>query len=205
MNGHYRANDEASFASEQLQRTFGFAMGSGAFFVPQVEVYENWEGSLIFSDAALTFFSCCGSSWLTICRLCRSLRDWHASLPDLPFERPRLLLWADGEADETLVDFPKGFGLRLWSSTTLRASVSGRRRGQFNSRRCFRKLFRAGLPQSGIDLPIRCQSFWVWQNSGHPRLRPAIHSGYKMFTLVGSRLFVKTSFSCHVFHGLSRI
>ena len=43
MNNHHRANDEASLASEQLPRTFGFAMGSGAVFVPPVEVYENWE------------------------------------------------------------------------------------------------------------------------------------------------------------------
>ena len=43
LNGHYRANDEAYFASEQPPRTFGFAMGSGAVFVPQVEVYKNWE------------------------------------------------------------------------------------------------------------------------------------------------------------------
>ena len=62
MNGHYRANDEAAFASEQPPRTFGFALGSGAVFVPQVEVYENWEGHVTFSVAALTFLSCCGCS-----------------------------------------------------------------------------------------------------------------------------------------------
>ena len=43
MNIHHWANDEASLASEQPPRTFGFAMGSGAVFVPQVEVYEDWE------------------------------------------------------------------------------------------------------------------------------------------------------------------
>ena len=42
-NTHHQANDEASFASEQSPRTFGFAMRSGAVFVPPVEVYENWE------------------------------------------------------------------------------------------------------------------------------------------------------------------
>ena len=40
-NDVYRANDEASFAREQLQRTFGFAMGSDAVFVPQVDAYKN--------------------------------------------------------------------------------------------------------------------------------------------------------------------
>ena len=39
-NDFYRANDEASYAREQLQRTFGFAIGSGAVFAPQVETYE---------------------------------------------------------------------------------------------------------------------------------------------------------------------
>ena len=43
MNHHHRANDEASLASEQPPRTFGFAMGSGAVFVPQVEVFVIWE------------------------------------------------------------------------------------------------------------------------------------------------------------------
>ena len=62
MNGHYRANDEASFASEQPPRTFGFAMGSGAVFVPLVEVYEIWEGLVTFSVSALAFLSGCGSS-----------------------------------------------------------------------------------------------------------------------------------------------
>ena len=36
----HRANDVASFARELLPRTFGFAMGSAAVFVPQVEVFE---------------------------------------------------------------------------------------------------------------------------------------------------------------------
>ena len=40
IDNHYRANDEVSYAREQLQRTFGFAMGSGAVFAPQVETYE---------------------------------------------------------------------------------------------------------------------------------------------------------------------
>ena len=41
---HYRANDEASHAREQLQRTFGLAMGSGAVLVPQVEAYGKIDG-----------------------------------------------------------------------------------------------------------------------------------------------------------------
>ena len=36
----YRANDEVSYAREQLQRTLSFAEGSGAVFAPQVETYE---------------------------------------------------------------------------------------------------------------------------------------------------------------------
>ena len=47
MNNHHRANDEASLASEQPPRTLGFAMGSGAVFVPQAEVYEIWEGQWV--------------------------------------------------------------------------------------------------------------------------------------------------------------
>ena len=43
MNNHHLANGEASAASEQPPRTFGFARGSGAVFVPPVEVYEIWE------------------------------------------------------------------------------------------------------------------------------------------------------------------
>ena len=39
----HRANDVASFARELLPRTFGFAMGSAAVFVPQVEVFEIWD------------------------------------------------------------------------------------------------------------------------------------------------------------------
>ena len=36
----YRANDEVSYAREQLQRTLSFAKGSGAVFAPQVGTYE---------------------------------------------------------------------------------------------------------------------------------------------------------------------
>ena len=54
-NDRYRANDEASFAREQLQRTFGFAMGSDAVFVPQVEAYRKDFVDWIFADTSLTF------------------------------------------------------------------------------------------------------------------------------------------------------
>ena len=40
----HRANDVASFARELSPRTFGFAMGSGTVFVPQVEVWESGMG-----------------------------------------------------------------------------------------------------------------------------------------------------------------
>ena len=39
-NDFYRANDEVSYAREQLQRTLSFAKGSGAVFAPQVGTYE---------------------------------------------------------------------------------------------------------------------------------------------------------------------
>ena len=55
-NDHYRVDDEASFAREQLQRTFGFAMGFDAVFVPQVEIYKKDFTDLIFADTSLTFF-----------------------------------------------------------------------------------------------------------------------------------------------------
>ena len=48
INFQHRANDVASFARELFPRTFGFAMGSGAVFVPQVEVFENREDHLLF-------------------------------------------------------------------------------------------------------------------------------------------------------------
>jgi hypothetical protein len=54
-NDHYRANDEASNAREQLQRTFGFAEWSGAVFVPQVEAYEKDIADLMFIVTSLTF------------------------------------------------------------------------------------------------------------------------------------------------------
>ena len=54
-NDRYRANDEASFAREQLQRTFGFAMGSDAVFVLQVEAYTKDFVDLFFADTSLTF------------------------------------------------------------------------------------------------------------------------------------------------------
>ena len=75
--------------------------------------------------------------------------------------------------------FQLGFGWGIWSSATLRVSLSGRRRGQFNSRR---------FPASSSEQNCHDQdsispqiSVIVGQTSGHPRLRPAIHSGYKDF------------------------
>ena len=64
-NNHYQANDEASHAREQLQRTSGFADGSGAVFVPQVEAFERETADLNFSDTSLTFgtFSSVGVVW----------------------------------------------------------------------------------------------------------------------------------------------
>ena len=50
----YRANGEAFFAREQLQRTFAFAMGSDAVFVPQVEAYKKDFVDWIFADTSLT-------------------------------------------------------------------------------------------------------------------------------------------------------
>ena len=54
-NDHYRANDEASIAREQHQRTFGLAEGSGVVFVPQVEAYEKEFTEWIVADTSLTF------------------------------------------------------------------------------------------------------------------------------------------------------
>ena len=96
-NDHSRANDEASHAREQLQRTFGFAEGSGAVFVPQDEAYENWEGHMKFNDSALAFLIGGECSCLSISRLSRSRRDWHARSPDLPQGRSRLVFGSDGE------------------------------------------------------------------------------------------------------------
>ena len=52
---HYRANDEASHARGQIQRSTGFAAGSGAVLVPQVEAFEKETAELNFSDMFLTF------------------------------------------------------------------------------------------------------------------------------------------------------
>ena len=54
VNYQHRANDVASFARELLPRTFGFAMGSAAVFVPQVEVFEFRE-SVAFQGSGLSF------------------------------------------------------------------------------------------------------------------------------------------------------
>ena len=54
-NAYHRANDEVSNAREQLQRTFGFAKGSGAVFAPQVETYETEISDFIFTDTFLDF------------------------------------------------------------------------------------------------------------------------------------------------------
>ena len=55
-NDGYRANDEASFAREQLRRTFGFAMGSEAVFVPQVQAYQKDFVDWMSADTPLTFY-----------------------------------------------------------------------------------------------------------------------------------------------------
>ena len=77
-NDHYRANDEASNAREQLQRPFGFAGGSGAVFVPQVEAYEEDISNLIFIDTSLTFGAF--SSVVVV---------WAVSLPGTAGHRPQ--------------------------------------------------------------------------------------------------------------------
>ena len=52
---HYRTNDEASHARGQIQRSTGFAAGSGAVLVPQVEAFEKETAELNFTDTFLTF------------------------------------------------------------------------------------------------------------------------------------------------------
>ena len=78
VNYQHRANDVASFARELLPRTFGFAMGSAAVFVPQVEVFEFRE-TVAFQGSGLSFSSLSGSSSLSFSRLSR------AGCPDSPF------------------------------------------------------------------------------------------------------------------------
>ena len=68
-NNHYRANGEATHAREQLQRTSGFADGSGAVFLPQVEAFEKESAGLSFTDTSLTF----GTFFFGRCRLGRVL------------------------------------------------------------------------------------------------------------------------------------
>ena len=62
---HYRANDEAFHARGQLQRSSGFADGSGAVLVPQVEAFEKETADLHFTDTNLTLgiFSSVGVVW----------------------------------------------------------------------------------------------------------------------------------------------
>jgi hypothetical protein len=70
----HRANDVASFARELLPRTFGFAMGSAAVFVPQVEVFE-------FLDKALGYLF---PHFLGV-RVCRFLDFLVPGVRTLPF------------------------------------------------------------------------------------------------------------------------
>ena len=51
----HRANDVASFARELFPRTFGFAMGSGTVFVPQVVVLELWVVQELFRALGYLF------------------------------------------------------------------------------------------------------------------------------------------------------
>ena len=73
----HRANDEASFARELLPRTFGFAMGSAAVFVPQVEVFEFMD-PVLFKALDCLFPQFLGD------RVCRFSRLSHAGCPDSP-------------------------------------------------------------------------------------------------------------------------
>ena len=73
----HRANDVASFARELLPRTFGFAMGSAAVFVPQVEVFEIMD-PVLFKALDCLFPQFLGD------RVCRFSRLSHAGGPDSP-------------------------------------------------------------------------------------------------------------------------
>ena len=62
---HYRANDEASHARGQLQRSSGIADGSGAVLVPQFEAFEKETADFNFIDTYFTFgiYSSVGVVW----------------------------------------------------------------------------------------------------------------------------------------------
>ena len=104
----HRANDVASFARELLPRTFGFAMGSAAVFVPQVEVFEFMD-PLLFKALGCLFPHVLGV------RVCRFSRLSCAGGPDSPICRCAHLQ-GDGEAGGALDDFQISRPAGAWIS-----------------------------------------------------------------------------------------
>ena len=91
MNFQHRANDVASFARELFPRTFGFAMGSGTVFVPQVVVLELGVVQELFRALGYLFPQRCGSSSFSSSRLS------HAGGPDSHFRSFLMRPQSDGE------------------------------------------------------------------------------------------------------------
>ena len=103
----HRANDVASFARELLPRTFGFAMGSAAVFVPQVEVFEFLD-PLLFKALGFLFPHFLGV------RVCRFLDFLVPDVRTLPFVFA-FISQGDGEAGGALDDFQIGRPAGGWS------------------------------------------------------------------------------------------
>ena len=130
MNFQHRANDVASFARELLPRTFGFAMGSAAVFVPQVEVFEFMD-PLLFKALGFLFLQFLGD------RVCRFSRLSHAGCPDSPICGGDSSLRATARQVELSSIFKSSALLKFGQVGWLCLSPSERRQGPLNTRRFF--------------------------------------------------------------------